>query len=102
MTERRRSTRRPRPAMSLGVGERGNDGQVLQERTRPPMGEQQRHRIRTPPWDVHHVDGRTADLSGEMRQPRQHLLEASDAEQRNESINPNGQRGGPTMMLPYF
>ena len=44
------------------------------------MGEQQRHRIRPPPSDVDQMDARSADVSREMRQPSQRLLEGRDIE----------------------
>ena len=55
------------PAMCRGVGERLDDLQLLDDRARPPVGDDQRQRILVLRANMDEVDVQSIDLGDELR-----------------------------------
>jgi hypothetical protein len=59
---------RAAPAVRLGIGQRLDDLQLLYDRARPPVRDDQRQRIGVPGADVKEMDAEPVDLGDEVRQ----------------------------------
>src|SRR4249920_3328510 len=59
---------RPARAMRRGIGERLDDLQLLDDRARPPVCDDQRQRVLVPGADVDEMNVKSVDLGYEVRQ----------------------------------